>query len=391
MRRNTTRRQGSLCRARGFTLIELLVVMSIITVLMSILLPAVQKVREAANRTSCMNNVKQMVLAIMNYESGARHFPSSGEGIDPTNPKNRYYEKHSAFTYLLPFMDDESVYNNMDLTTDYNNPFNQPAVKTSIPSYTCPSAAGVQPDPYGYGQCAYIIFSYCDIDPVTGLRNQVPPPTGPKVAAAMRVFGVNGGLYDTKGNWNPIATVPQFKGNYLTVTQIGDGTQNTMIIGEDSSWRNHQTVFPFEASGSIDPYVQSLGGGSSNDNGLADGTGHRTVNRWADAEAAAAGISGPPFADPSSPQYNGAASYGGPWVNAVGTPVGGTGTNPGQCLWSMSNCGPNEELFSSHSIGVVVGFADGHIAILRPSVSAATLYHLIRVDDGALPDTSDAF
>src|SRR5437879_1457920 len=113
---------GKRQKRAGFTLIELLVVISIIAILMSLLVPAVQKVREAAARTQCLNNMRQLCLAVLNYESGTGHLPSSGQGIDPGNVTNKFYEKHSTWTQLLPFVEQEGAYRGMDLTLDYNNP-----------------------------------------------------------------------------------------------------------------------------------------------------------------------------------------------------------------------------------------------------------------------------
>src|SRR5881409_2970426 len=96
-------------RHTGFTLIELLVVIAIIAVLIGLLLPAVQKVREAAARSSCTNNLKQLGLAIMNYEGTTGKLPSPGEGINPSTLA-KDYDTHSFFTYILPYMEQDSVY-----------------------------------------------------------------------------------------------------------------------------------------------------------------------------------------------------------------------------------------------------------------------------------------
>src|SRR3974377_1937071 len=91
----------------AFTLIELLVVIAIIAILIGLLVPAVQKVREAASRTTCMTNMNKMCLGGLNYESGAKKLPSSGEGVDPSNVANKFYEMHSTWYHLLPYIEQD--------------------------------------------------------------------------------------------------------------------------------------------------------------------------------------------------------------------------------------------------------------------------------------------
>jgi prepilin-type N-terminal cleavage/methylation domain-containing protein/prepilin-type processing-associated H-X9-DG protein len=358
----------------GFTLIELLVVIAIIAILIGLLVPAVQKVREAANRATCANNLKQLGLAVLNYESSFKYLPSPGEGIDPTAVKVKYYDKQSFFTYILPYMEQEGAYKMMNLNFTYNDvansPLNKTAAQLQIKSFMCPSAEGVQPDPGGYGQTAYMPISYVDIDPVTGQRNKAT-----RSAGAMRVFGAQGGLYDQTGAWFPLASVPQFNGNQGTIAKVTDGSSNTIIIGEDSPYRNHESIFPFQLSPGVDPT-------SGVTKGTVDGTpsGGRAINRWAEPETGN-GVSGPPMADPGSAQYAG-GSYVGPYVNQTAFPVGGTGSGVGQCTWSMNNCGPNDELFSSHPGGCNVVFLDGHVAFLRDTVGFTVLRNLMQPDDG---------
>lgn len=387
----------------GFTLIELLVVMAIIAVLIGILVPAVQKVREAANRTACINNVKQIGLAILNFESGQKRLPSSGEGLNPVAKSGKSYDLHSPLTYLLPFIEQTQVYRAMDLTQPYNAPVNQAAAQTNIPTYLCPSAEGLLPDPGGYGQSSYMIIAYTDITP-TGVRD-VAGSVGPfnklgtagvfgwRAEGALKIYGASGEVYDAGGVAHPIGTAgfTQYKRNAGTIGAVVDGTSNTIILTEDGSYRNHRTLFPYQASTAVDPYFKATG------TDFADGSGCRALNRWAEPEGAANGISGPPYADPGKAAQYAGSPYKGPWVNQTATPPGGTGTGVGQCTWDQNNCGPNDEPFGPHG-GVVTLFLDGHVGVMRDTagmggdgVTPNLIWRLVVPNDQYTLDATEGF
>src|SRR5438309_10391902 len=106
---------AQLLRRRAFTLIELLVVIAIIAVLIGLLLPAVQKVREAAARASCSNNLKQLGLAAQNYVSNQGRMPPGllGETPDPGLKPTYSLQYVGVLTYLLPYIEQDTVYKQM--------------------------------------------------------------------------------------------------------------------------------------------------------------------------------------------------------------------------------------------------------------------------------------
>jgi prepilin-type N-terminal cleavage/methylation domain-containing protein len=144
-------------RRSGFTLIELLVVIAIIGVLIALLLPAVQKVREAANRTQCLNNLKQLGLALHNYHDTFKAFPfGKGPNYVTTRPGSAPYARWSAHSQLLPFIEQDNLYRSIDFSfppetpgmggvIPFMPPFQNPnrensaACRTVVKMFLCPS------------------------------------------------------------------------------------------------------------------------------------------------------------------------------------------------------------------------------------------------------------
>jgi prepilin-type N-terminal cleavage/methylation domain-containing protein len=347
---------------RGFTLIELLVVIAIIAILIGLLLPAVQKVREAANRMKCQNNLKQIGLAIHNYESAYGYFPTSGEGNGTTNLVTTH-DLHSTYTQILPFVEQDNVYKMMDLRFAYNHPVNEAASKSKIKTFLCPSNGTSRDDPFGYGQVDYMPIAYVDIDPADGRRCSLNGTcaTWRKPALLLPHYTVPDANGLAVGQAAPYTgPAPLIKRGPQTFGGVTDGTSNTMIIIEDAG-KNHESLSPFMLAAYNDPCSDCTQPGAKSP------TGRRNNYRWGEPDNANG------FSGPHQDTVNQVAR-----LNNNKTPNGG----PASCLWSLNNCGPNDEPFSFHTGGCLAVFGDGHVQMVKDSTSPQVLRFLCTPDGG---------
>jgi prepilin-type N-terminal cleavage/methylation domain-containing protein len=153
----------SISKRSGFTLIELLVVIAIIGVLIALLLPAVQAAREAARRIQCTNNMKQMGLALLNYESSVGALPMSmvvwGSGNTTTDLTG-----WSAQARVLPFLEANPIYNGANFSVSKEDPVNATIITLSLNTFICPSEIKPWPSLHDYGSAGVINYGVCQGD-----------------------------------------------------------------------------------------------------------------------------------------------------------------------------------------------------------------------------------
>jgi prepilin-type N-terminal cleavage/methylation domain-containing protein len=203
----------------GFTLVELLVVIAIIGTLVGLLLPAVQQAREAARRSACTNNTKQLGLACLNYESTRKRLPAANDRHTHTN------EGYSWLVHCLPFFEEVNLYNTLSgasgrFASNYTVIATTSSVSfdTALPQLVCPSSTLTNPQSAGTaGRRALTNYKGCAAASLVGENTPASVDAG-------------GGVL-TKHTWQAGSQDNNSYGG-IDLRQVGDGLSKTVMIGE---------------------------------------------------------------------------------------------------------------------------------------------------------------
>jgi prepilin-type N-terminal cleavage/methylation domain-containing protein/prepilin-type processing-associated H-X9-DG protein len=349
----------------GFTLIELLVVIAIIAVLIGLLLPAVQKVREAASRAKCNNNLKQIGIALHAYESAYGAFPYNAITKNNNQPPYIPYDANTVqaqgntagtqgrcggLVPILPFVEQGTVGAIYWFNADFSDPRNATALNTQISLYRCPSSPnpGATVGPY----------STTYIGPA---NSAFAPPASP-----------GGAAYGT----TVTTTVTGWTADYAPICQIKTTKDS---LGAENGYKNPNVTIPWSGEGSKGALRQNgptrileIRDGTSNTTLYSELAGRDTLWVNGTKNAWRAGDTGALWADSDNR------------ITVTGTDPStkdptvsksSAATSTGTCVMNCDNS--QGDIFSFHVSGANVLFADGSVRFIRQSVSINTLAALV--------------
>ena len=340
-------------RRLGFTLVELLVVIAIIGILIGMLLPAVQQVREAARRTTCLNNTKQLSLACLNHESTHSRFPTGinfrGSGLSRTSspvapiPGDANEAQNIGWgMFILPYIEQENLYSQIktatgdwkDSWTTQTNAGGQLLVSTVVSAFNCPSDNSPDDEFNKFWTPEAIVNAGGDLHSKSnyvGCMGATPNVKGSSVDALLNKPSL------TPENWGVFGL-----NSRTTFGEISDGSSNVLAIGERSSRTE-------EEAGS----TQNLSNQRTSYGAVWSG---EINGSWGAANGKAANVL---FSTLGSINADNASSF------------------------TVNGFRQSEAPASSyHTGGAVVGFADGSSHFLSDDIAFDTLIQLCRMRDG---------
>lgn len=338
-------------RRSAFTLVELLVVIAIIGILVGLLLPAVQAAREAARRMSCQNNMKQIGLSLHNFESANKFFPPARVDATVGFPVTEFgipapttgSIQHGPGLFILPFIEQQAVYNLYDLKQTWSSAANAAAIKTQISTFICPS---------------------------TPLTNRLDTGNAPGSSAAnlwlaaVSDYSIANGMNGRLG-LAPYNRMPPIPG-YNPSNASTDATQYIGAILPISTISSFTTGMnpPFYNSRTKSK-IGTITDGTSNTFAWVEDAGRPTLYRQR-TSIANSRASGAGWADPDS-EF---------WVDGF-TTDGITSLGP-----CPMNCNNNNELYSFHVGGCNVVLCDGSVRFVSQSTSVPVLAAAVSARQG---------
>jgi prepilin-type N-terminal cleavage/methylation domain-containing protein/prepilin-type processing-associated H-X9-DG protein len=375
---------------RGFTLIELLVVIAIIAVLIGLLLPAVQKVRESGARAQCSNNLHQLALAAINYESTNGFFPYNA--ITKNNEQPPYIPyvqgtvpapgntagtqgRCSVFVPLLPYVEQNNIYPIYTFGKDFSDPANTAALMQPFHLFRCPSAP-----------TADIIPAYPTSYITSGAGNDAfAPPNAP--GSGTNTFGQS--VYPTVS-----VNVTGTAGDYAALAQVKTTKDAN---GAEISFTNTNVNAAYPAG-----YVPSKGAMRQNGHTrvveITDGTSHTSLFSEAGGRdrlwtsGGSLGLS----TDPNNPNTGKKSIYGKyPFTGMIwadsdnrltvtGTNSDGSTNSNGTCAMNCNNL--SGDIFAFHTNGANIAFADGSVRFVDQTINIALLAAFVTKSGGEVTD-----
>lgn len=302
---------------RGFTLIELLVVIAIIAVLMALLLPAIQKIRESGNRTQCLNNLKQIGLGLHAYHDTKKYFPNNERPSPTSTVRIRWLTK------MLPYVEQDQLWKRYDQATNWDSTANQPVTSQRVPIFLCPSS----PNP-----------DRKDGNPDKGWGST--PET-----VAVGDYGAFYGVYPNFVSANPSVSLKATEGaltksGKVSIADITDGTSNT--------------VYAAESAGR--PFLYQNGVKQGSDWKTKGVNGGGWCRPASDFWLIGTDVGGTAVGGPFTLNRNNGWDHGGAYPLTIGSPP--LGTEPGSAP------------FSFHTSVVNVLLADGSVRSVDDSITA---------------------
>jgi prepilin-type N-terminal cleavage/methylation domain-containing protein/prepilin-type processing-associated H-X9-DG protein len=362
-------------RRHAFTLIELLVVIAIIAILIGLLLPAVQKVREAAARINCTSNLKQLCLAALNYESTYGGLPYNAITKNNSQPPYIPYVpgtvaapgntggtqgRCSGLVPLLPFIEQNNIAPIYTFNLDWSDPANANALTIAFHLFRCPSSPSSNANVLAYAT-TYISPG----------NNAFAPPS----AAGSKTNILGGKVYpalaNTSTGWtSDYAPLAQVKTNKDKTTSAEIGFTNSLV----------SNVIPWAGEGSKGAMRQN---GMTRILEITDGTSNTTL--WSEA----AGRNMQYYANRSPVAYDATSMTGMIWADSdnrltvTGTdPTGTTNFGSGPCAMNCNNL--QGDIYSFHTGGANIGFADGSVRFVSQSIDIASLAAMVTKGGGEI-------